>query len=337
MISLGLRLAAGTYLLGLATWFGLHELVGDATSWLFLLNALAIYLFVPLPLALLVSVLRRDVPLIGGSLAGFALFALLWGGLFWPNGGQEPEGPVLTVMTYNVLGSNPDTEGVVEALIASHADLIGLQELNPVVAAAIERDLAVEYPYQTLAPKADTTGVGIISRLPFRSLKPDLEDPDWIGQPIAVEVDFAGTAFTFVSAHSASRSKRLVARERQARLLSDYVGSLKGPVILAGDFNAQDLNDSYAIVTEHLNDTWREAGTGLGNTFPGASRAVSPGSKRPNVLGIDLPQWLIRIDYVFCTDDWQALDARIGPWEGYSDHRPVIAEVALRRKGASGS
>jgi endonuclease/exonuclease/phosphatase (EEP) superfamily protein YafD len=47
-------------------------------------------------------------------------------------------------------------------------------------------------------------------------------------------------------------------------------------------------------------------------------------------LGIDVPKWLIRIDYVFCSYDWQAIDARIGPWDGKSDHRPVIAEVALR-------
>jgi endonuclease/exonuclease/phosphatase (EEP) superfamily protein YafD len=150
---------------------------------------------------------------------------------------------------------------------------------------------------------------------------------------LAVEIEFAGTTFTFVNTHSASRSYHLEARERQARLLADYVSTLKGPVILAGDFNAQDLNDSYSIVTEHLFDTWREVGSGLGNTFPGASRSSSPGSKRPDILGVELPQWLIRIDYVFCSSDWQAIDARIGPWDGYSDHRPVIAELALPTRG----
>jgi len=72
---------------------------------------------------------------------------------------------------------------------------------------------------------------------------------------------------------------------------------------------------------------------GFSYSFPGASRATTPGSSRPQVLGVDLPQWLIRIDYVFCSYDWQPIDARIGPWDGYSDHRPVIAEVALRTEG----
>ncbi|HLG12781.1 MAG TPA: hypothetical protein VI876_13565, partial [Dehalococcoidia bacterium] len=89
-------------------------------------------------------------------------------------------------------------------------------------------------------------------------------------------------------------------------------------------------NDSYAILTEHLYDAWEKAGSGLGNTFPGVSREVTPGSSRPDMLGIDVPKWLIRIDYVFCTYDWEAVDARIGPWDGNSDHRPVIAEVTLR-------
>jgi endonuclease/exonuclease/phosphatase (EEP) superfamily protein YafD len=101
-------------------------------------------------------------------------------------------------------------------------------------------------------------------------------------------------------------------------------------LIIAGDFNASDLNDSHGILTEHLYDAWREAGSGLGNTFPGVSRQDTPHSSRPDPFGIDVPKWLIRIDYIFCTYDWQPIDARIGPWDGHSDHRPVIAELALR-------
>jgi endonuclease/exonuclease/phosphatase (EEP) superfamily protein YafD len=235
-------------------------------------------------------------------------------------------------MAYNVLGFNMHPDGVIEALRKSDADIIGLSELNKQVAAAIARELRDEYPYQTLDPKDGVTGSGVISRLPFeRIAAPKLADPDWISPPTVLQLQFDGESILFLRVHSASGASHYEARERQARLLADYAAAQDRPVILAGDFNTTDRNDSYQILAEHLYDAWEKAGSGLGNTFPGASKNDTPGSSRPDVLGIDAPQWLIRIDYVFCTYDWEAVDARIGPWDGHSDHRPVIAEVALRQ------
>jgi vancomycin resistance protein VanJ len=325
----GISLAFGAYLAGLAGWFALWHLARDDSPVLFLLNAFAVYLFVPLPVVLLAAVALRNRGLLAGVFAATAVFLLLWGGLFWPRGTPEAEGPVLRVITYNLLAPNPEPQGVIEALRASDADVIGLLELAPEVATAIDAELAAEYPYRILEPQQNTTGSGILSRLPFTDLGIALPDPAWIGDPRAVLVQFEGHAFVFVNAHSASRAGGVAARERQARLLSDFVDAQTLPVILTGDFNAQHLNRSHGILTEHLADTWLEAGSGFGNTFPGASTADSPASKRPALFGVDMPKWLVRIDYVFVSDDWQTIDARIGPWDGHSDHRPVIAEVAL--------
>jgi vancomycin resistance protein VanJ len=323
--------AAAIYLAGVGSWLLVQQLVGDSAWWLFLINAMGIYLFVPLPLALAIALWRRSLPLGGGSLAAVAVFALLWGGLFWPNAHEQPEGPVLTVMTYNLLGFNNDPEGVVEALLASDADIIGLSELNRPVAAAIARELREAYPHQTLDPQDGVTGSGVISRLPFKRVATgELRDVGWISPPTVLELEFEGEQVLFVRVHSASGAPHFEARERQARLLADFAAAQERPVIIAGDFNTTDRNDSYAILTEHLYDAWEKAGSGLGNTFPGVSREVTPGSSRPDMLGIDVPKWLIRIDYVFCTYDWEAVDARIGPWDGNSDHRPVIADVTLR-------
>ncbi len=320
------------YLLGLAAWLAAWLLVGDATWWLFTVNALALHLFVPLPTAFVASTWRRQPALIAGSSVAVVLFAVLWGGLFWPNGRPEPKGPVLTVMTYNVLGHNPKPEGVIEALLASDADVIGLLELSPEVAAAIERDLIDEYPYQVMIPKTGVSGTGVISRLPFRPAARDLEAPGWISPPVVVEVEFRDERFVFVHVHAASGSRFFREREEGARVLSELANREPLPLVVAGDFNASDLNDSYGTLTEHLRDAWREAGDGFGNTFPGASQEDWPGSSRPDFFGIHLPKWLVRIDYVFLSDQWQAVDARLGPWDGHSDHRPVIAEIALREE-----
>jgi endonuclease/exonuclease/phosphatase (EEP) superfamily protein YafD len=325
------------YLAGLAAWFVVQRFVGDSSAWLFVINAAGIYYFVPLPLALAVALVLRSRALVATSLAAATVFVWLWGGLFWPNGHEEPEGSVLTVMAYNVLGFNTHPDGVIEALRKSDADIIGLSELNKPVAAAIARDLREEYPYQALDPKDGVIGSGVISRLPFDEVDaPELRDAGWISPPTVVSLQFDGEEVIFVRVHSASGAPHYEARERQARLLADYATAQKRPVILAGDFNTTDRNDSYQILAEHLYDAWEKAGSGLGNTFPGASKQDTPGSSRPDVLGIDAPQWLIRIDYVFCTYDWEAMDARIGPWDGHSDHRPVIAEVALRQHEYAG-
>jgi endonuclease/exonuclease/phosphatase (EEP) superfamily protein YafD len=39
--------------------------------------------------------------------------------------------------------------------------------------------------------------------------------------------------------------------------------------------------------------------------------------------------WLLRIDYIFHSRDWRTHWARIGPWDGVSDHRPVLARLVL--------
>lgn len=336
-LGIGLSAAVGAYLLGLGAWFLLWQIAGDANSWLFTLNAIAIYLFAPLPLALGIAVLRRNLSLIAGSVVAAAVFAWLWGGLFWPGGQDDPEGLMLTVMTYNLLGSNEHAESIIPALRESDADIIALSELNTTVGAAIGRELASEYPYQVLAPEVGVSGGGVISRFPISPLAGELEDAYWASDPDVLDVDFRGEHILLVRAHSSSGALSVGHRERQAHLISDLAASAQLPLIVLGDFNATDVNESHHILTEHLQDTWREVGSGLGNTFPGASRDVSPGSDRPDLFGINFPKWLIRIDYVFCSYDWQPIDARIGPWDGYSDHRPVIAEVALRRQGNGGS
>jgi endonuclease/exonuclease/phosphatase (EEP) superfamily protein YafD len=97
--------------------------------------------------------------------------------------------------------------------------------------------------------------------------------------------------------------------------------------VAAGDLNATPLSGAHALVTAELTDAWELAGWGLGHTFPGAA---SPGSSRPRVLGVYVPQWLVRIDYLFVSRDVTVLSAAIGPWDGVSDHRPVVADITWR-------
>lgn len=327
-INVWLLALVNVYFVGLFVWALVHGVIGDRWWWLFALNALAPYLFLPLPAILLLAFrLRRRETWVGLSLA-LVLFAYLYGGLFLPRLSAAPaNGPKLTVMAYNVLGFNMETSAVVEAIRASQADVIALQELNPENAAAIQRELAEVYPYQILNPQEGVAGSGVISRYPLRPTGEQLLG-SWIGTPHVLEVDFDGQPVTLLRFHAYPGINNVAPREAQARIIAHFASAHPGPFIAAGDFNATDMHVAYRILTEQLQDSWREAGWGFGQTFPGAA---SLGSSRPTLAGIPVPMWLVRIDYVFHSDDFTAAAARVGPWDGTSDHRPVVAELVLRK------
>jgi vancomycin resistance protein VanJ len=329
-LAAALGFMAAAYLIGLLGWLAIWQLVGDRSGWLFALNALALYLFLPLPLVAPIALFARKRALWLGFALAVAVWAYLWGPLFL----QRPQEPlpgeqVLRVMTYNVLGFNLDTESVLSAIREADADVIGFKELNPTIAQAIRDRLGDEYPYQKLDAQPGVTGSGIISRYPFTPTGETLADPEWVGPPDVVEVAVAGTSVTLVRFHSVSKPANFAARERQARLLADFAAAQEGPLILLGDLNASSTNNAYAIITDVLEDAWRGAGRGFGHTFPGVSKAINPGSGRPQILGISLPSWLLRIDYVFHSEHWRPVSARTGSY-GSSDHRPLIVDLALK-------
>ncbi|HKC75814.1 MAG TPA: endonuclease/exonuclease/phosphatase family protein [Chloroflexota bacterium] len=328
------RVVASLYVAGLLLWALLHALFGDRYWWTFLLNTFALYLFVPLPAVMLVMLLSGSALAWLPTSVAVAMWAYLYGSLFVPRGSAPADNETaMTVMTFNLLAYNAHPERVIAALRASDADVIGLQELNPGIARAIERDLGHAYPYQVLAPASTkAAGMGVISRYPLHPTSEHLAGT-WIGPPQILALELGHTRVTVLNLHPVSTllatitlEYRVRQREETAQELVRYVRAHPGPLIVTTDFNAGDQSTAYATVTRVLGDCWREAGWGFGHTFPGA---LSPGSSRPVILGIPVPMWLLRIDYIFHSRDWRTRWARIGPWDGVSDHRPVLARLVL--------
>lgn len=321
------------YCLGVITWAGLYTIFHDRWWWLFVLNTFALYFFVPLPLLLVVALLvrRRTLWLGAGVVLGLGLS--LFGGLLLPTvAANTSDGPTVTVMTYNMLGYNEHPTDAIAALRESNADIVALQELNPVQATAIEEELSDEYPYRILYPQRRVSGMGVISRYPLAPVDVSLPG-QWVGPPQIVRVSLDAGDVTVINFHAIppTGSKLLSTevireREQQMRTLTEAAAAQNTPVIALGDLNATDRSAAYTIATRTFADSWRDAGWGFGHTFPGAA---SVGSSRPSIFGIPVPKWLIRIDYVFHSAGWRTLNARIGPWDGISDHRPVIAELQL--------
>jgi len=319
----------------LFVWAAWRLFMADRWWWLFLLNSFGVYFFFPLPVILLIALLARRRETWLGWGVSLALGLHLFGGLFVPKLPSSTAGsPALTVMTYNLLGFNQNQAGIVAALRASRADVIALQELNPELARAIERDLP-EYPHRALDPQPGVTGMGVISRYPVLASVQMLPGEMWVGQPQVLEMNWNGRTVTVLHFHPVPTNLMNPAimqwsvsmREQQARAVAAFAAAQPAPLIAPVDFNANDQSAAYGSVTRVLQDAWREAGWGLGHTFPGAA---SFGSSRPSLRGMPVPMWLTRIDHIFYSRHWRAEAAWLAPWDGQSDHRPVAARLILR-------
>lgn len=315
-------------------WLLLHQFTGDRIGVISLVNHLAVYLFLPLPLVILANLLLRRNEIWGLVLLGGIAFVWLWGGYFAPKSklaaAASSETDTLTVMTFNVLGWQTDVLPQVNTIRAEKADVVFLQEVNLELAAALQTELAADYPYQALNPQPDVSGMGVLSKYPLQPIAVSLPLP-WVGDPQVLSLDWQGRRITLINFHmvpttpgtvlQATALNRL--REEEARALTQTARQLS-PAILAGDSNTTPLSEAYAILTDGFGDAWKEAGFGLGHTFPGSNAA---GSARPSIAGAPLPMWLTRIDYILHSPDFHTVSARMARFDGVSDHRGVVAAL----------
>lgn len=101
-----------------------------------------------------------------------------------------------------------------------------------------------------------------------------------------------------------------IERSKQVALMKKEMANCKSPYIIAGDFN--DTPASYAVtqITEGLNNTFTEKGTGLGKTYNG---------KFPN----------FQIDYIATTKDFDVMNYKIIQSK-LSDHFPVRTDIKFK-------
>jgi vancomycin resistance protein VanJ len=275
---------------------------------------------VPLALAL------RRRPLSLGVGAGLLLGTALLGGELLPAAHSAcacaTEGPQLSVMSFNVYGGNATPAQVVATIRDTGADLVALQELNPEVAAAVERELVGVYPVMLLAPQPGVTGMGLLSRYPLRALG-SLPGQGWLGAPQVVELAMGAQKVVVLNFHAippmvtfaGSSTEAVRERERQAAAIVALAAEHKGPLLAMGDFNTTRHHYAYQIVNAALGDAWAVQG-GPGFTWP------VPGTS-------DLPLPMTRIDYIFHSAHWTPRSAAVGAMGSGSDHMPITAILAL--------
>jgi endonuclease/exonuclease/phosphatase (EEP) superfamily protein YafD len=280
-------------------------------------------LLVALPLLMISLLLRRRVQAVV-LLPIVVYFAVQYGAMFLPEvATAAPDAPRLRLLTYNLHGATTNFEPIIAIIRAADADIVTLQELTTPGEQRFAAEFADEYPYQlTFAIGASVVGQGILSRYP---LSEGEYWEAWLGN-IRTLVSWEGTTITLYDVHPPPPSLRsgLNAAGRRSAIdgLLERLSAENGRVIIAGDFNMTDETGDYARLTQSaaLWDAFREAGTGLGPTFPNLGYGTSFLRYLPP---------LFRIDYVFYTQPFRAVEAHVWDDSGGSDHYPVLVTLAM--------
>lgn len=333
------------YALALMLYVFLRIVIGDGFWLLAWFNNFSPYYFLPLvavlPLALwlraeVLSILSLVLLAIG---AGWFLPRLIPNNLLTS---YAHAGQTLKVVTFNVWGANEQLNDVIEWLRETDADLILLQEIPPEWAGKGIPELEAIYPYQMAQPlKVRASGNAILSRYPIiHHERHDLHNGFKANDRFELDVNGLTVAvynihfympqddnprFTppldnpFLNMVAKYDDRR---RNMQIDRLLTLLESEQYPVIVAGDFNMSDNAVIYGQITRRLNDSYREAGFGLGATWPIAEIAGFPRIIPP----------LLRIDYIWHSDQFSALNAAVGSELG-SDHLPLVTTLAILKEG----
>jgi len=309
-------------------WVVAYGLIGDSFWLLALVNAFAVYLFAPLPLVALVTLLTwRRVTWVVLLTVTLPFLGLFGDDLMPPSAVVHAgaEGPTLTVMTYNVLFTTTDAIPIATNITIANPDLVAFQELGSPLAKQLEQEIGTRYPYRTPLHAECHAEVAIWSRYP---LQVESVDEDMLCRVCPVVVDFDGRTVRVVDVHAWSYTgldresveQSLRWRQEQIELVLASVEGQPEPLVLLGDLNSTPLHQVYRTLSTHLTDAFREAGWGLGHTFPATGGRC---------WGLPYPSRLVRIDHIFHSDDWRAEAAWVGKWDSSSDHRPVLARLRL--------
>ncbi|WP_119073125.1 endonuclease/exonuclease/phosphatase family protein [Aggregatilinea lenta] len=327
-VSAAVQIAIALYGLGTIGYLAARAAVGEqwrAVAWA---NNFVLWMSAAaLGMAIAALLFRRRWLLVALQVPMLAAFGVLFGGLLMPhNSGAVAAAAEFRVAAYNMHSQDSDPAQVVQTVLALDADIVGLNEVGYEHADQLEAATKAGYPYQIWYPQPTVHGVALISRYPI--LDQEMYEPvEPANLHLRVVLDVDGTPVTVFVAHPPSPTSPFFPlgyedgpRNVELADLRARIEAETGPVMVLCDCNMSDQSDPYRSMDDLLDDSFREAGRGFGLTFPYGRTFLPP---------------LVRIDYIWISGDFTALDAHPAGSNGTSDHRPIIADLALHDAAGS--
>ncbi len=216
--------------------------------------------------------------------------------------------PSLRIVFANVHVSNRDPAALLAWLKREPVDVLAIAELSPPFAAALEREAPASLRHRTVHPLRTPWGLGLLSRHPLRDIRVVLAQ-DGIPR-LEAWIDVEGRPVQIVVLHPKPPLSASMQHERDRTIRTVAQATHRHPRIVLGDLNASP----WSLPLRDGERAGLMRATGLAPTWRATWR-LRPG---------------IPIDHVLASPDWSAGRSARGPDIG-SDHRPVRAELHLRR------
>ena len=304
----GDRAALGTVVLFMGRWVLLLPLVALAPAALWLRRDLLI----PLALAALVVI----VPIMGVR-AG------------WRRLLPAPEGVPVRVVTYNAGGGAVLAQLLPEFLSRWQPHVVALQECRDALAVAV-RLSAGWHQYVgrelCLLSRFPIREASVMDRSALDRVKQSEEEIGGAGYVVRFVLDGPGGPIRVGNLHLETPRKGFEGlkeldlrrlrmnteiRYVESHLARQWVQQGAGPLLVLGDFNTPVESRIFRQHWGHMTNAFSVAGTGLGMTKHNG--------------------WIrVRIDHVLTSEEWHVNRVQIGT-ETYSDHRPLIVDLTLKR------
>jgi endonuclease/exonuclease/phosphatase (EEP) superfamily protein YafD len=243
---------------------------------------------------------------------GLAVHGYMMLGSFRQPGLLDPGAkPLFRLMSVNIMGDNPHGKDVADAMIASGADVIFIQESAP-IGPEIDR-IKQTYPYRLgCGAKTITCDQSLWSKRPFVMAEVKTASPIYRDRLLYASVDFDGRVVTFVNTHFTKPYFDGFLNHEMARV-TQFIKPIAGPMILAGDFNSSILSP------------------GVRNFI--RANGFMTAEKEPATWPVDFVEAGMAIDHVFVRNDMplalrfkslHRLESTLG-----SNHFGLIADVVL--------
>jgi endonuclease/exonuclease/phosphatase (EEP) superfamily protein YafD len=312
-------LAAWLASLSLILLYPLRWLFGDSLEPVRAISYITPWLLVfSLPMLIIAGLKRRKwlsfVLAIGSLAIGFNFAPL-----FLPNrqATPSPNSFPLKIMSYNLHGIQK-ISGIVEVIRQEKPDILLVQEYSSALVSPSFHGLDDLYPELYVDVDSKGFGQAIFSCYPLKQLSVELDT----GRTQKILLETPSGPIAVWNVHPIP--PYIVPPKQydmQMSALAADISKAKGPLIVAGDFNATDQSEAYRMISRYLKDAYWETGSGFGFSYPA-----------PPYTFMDLPFQtgpLWRIDHIFHSQDFIVTGAHILRTSGGSDHFPVVAELSI--------
>jgi vancomycin resistance protein VanJ len=318
----GCIVLAWTYGFLFLLWLVLRSIFFDRLWWLALINTAAFYWFLPMLVLLPLAAWQRCWRLVSLMSIILAVFLSWYGDLFVPARSSGASGPSLTVMSFNMQTANRNYDAIAQMLKTSAPDVLGLQEVRPAAVQTLMRKLSSVYAYVAVHPTNQLHNVVLFSRFPIESASA-LPNPPF-ERVLQAKIQIDRRPLSVFIAHLTPNNmldfplEELKQRTEKAyRQRQTEIKSLKQAIkksamssIVLCDCNMTDTSTAYATLNQTMDDSFHEAGWGLGHNR--------------YALGLSFP--VQRMDYLWHTPNLVATQVKLENKVG-SEHLPLKAQL----------